>query len=301
MKKFPAKILLFGEYTIIKGSAALALPLSLYEGSWEIATDHQNASKLQQSLPQLLDHLNHLNKSNDLQAKLDLKVFSQDLSKGLYFASTIPGGYGAGSSGALCAAIYQRYQLNPPQEYDLLKLKKALAQIESFFHGASSGIDPLVCFLKTPLHILSKESIFPVDLPGPTEEQPVFFLLNTNTPRKTEPLVNIFLEKCKSEKFTRDCLGPLQSNNDLAISHFLSGDWKKLQKVFRQISQLQLSYFQEMIPEPFQELWSNGLMSEDYHIKLCGAGGGGFLLGLTNNWDHLKQKIQGYDLQKIEW
>ena len=34
MKKYYSKLLLFGEYTIIKGSAGLALPYRAYAGHW---------------------------------------------------------------------------------------------------------------------------------------------------------------------------------------------------------------------------------------------------------------------------
>ena len=73
---------------------------------------------------------------------------------GLYFESSIPQSYGIGSSGALCAAIYARYttELIPPSgsitQKDIKELRHIFSGIESFFHGKSSGIDPLSCYMR---------------------------------------------------------------------------------------------------------------------------------------------------------
>jgi mevalonate kinase len=38
-----------------------------------------------------------------------------------------------------------------------------------------------------------------------------------------------------------------------------------------------------MIPPTFQEIWMRGIYTGMYALKLCGSGGGGMLLGFTNN------------------
>ena len=88
-----------------------------------------------------------------------------DLSKGLYFDSSIPKGYGVGSSGALVAAIYDCYALNKITVLEnltrqkLLKLKSVFSEMESFFHGKSSGLDPLNSYLSLPILISSNNNI----------------------------------------------------------------------------------------------------------------------------------------------
>ena len=52
---------------------------------------------------------------------------------------------------------------------------------------------------------------------------------------------------------------------------------------FKSISTFQYQNMQEMIPKLFQQLWRDGLESDDFSLKLCGAGGGGFILGLTKD------------------
>ena len=59
----------------------------------------------------------------------------------MYFDSSIPQGYGVGSSGALVAAIYDQYALNKITVLEnltkdkLVQLKTVFAAMESFFTG----------------------------------------------------------------------------------------------------------------------------------------------------------------------
>lgn len=291
MPKYPAKLLLFGEYTIIKGAEALAMPLASYSGCWKMARADQKIVELQQDLPKLWKYLMTLDKTEQLLSALDLAAFRQDISEGLYFDSSIPGGYGVGSSGALCAAIYDRYILNPLSG-QVVKLREQVAQIESFFHGASSGIDPLVAYLGSAVHILSSDKLRKAELSIARDQAPVLFLIDTHISRNTAPFVNLFLEKCKEASFRKNGLEPLVEANNQAIATFLNGDWLSLFLHFRQISQLQADHFQEMIPETFKEVWQQGLAGEKFLLKLCGAGGGGFILGITNDWENVQQELK---------
>ena len=40
-----------------------------------------------------------------------------------------------------------------------------------------------------------------------------------------------------------------------------------------------------MIPESFHQLWQKGIETNDYYLKLCGSGGGGFILGFTQDFE----------------
>ncbi len=290
-KEYPAKLLLFGEYTIIKGSQALALPLPLYRGHWARATPSEDATALQQSLPALLDYL----RQQQFQQPLRLDEFAEDLLGGDYFASTIPRGYGAGSSGALCAAIYDRYGPALPPK-DLIALRNDLALMESFFHGSSSGIDPLICYLDQSIRLLGKAKMEVVALPSAKGPLPQFFLLDTQMPRETEPLVKQFLQKCEASVFLDGGLSELIIRNNRAIEQVLAGQWENLFSTWREISQIQQEHFTEMIPPAFQQIWQKGITEQAYLLKLCGAGGGGFLLGITNDWETCRTSLADYTL-----
>ena len=54
-----------------------------------------------------------------------------------------------------------------------------------------------------------------------------------------------------------------------------------------------------MIPDNFKKLWKEGIDSNSYYLKLCGSGGGGFILGFTENLEQAEAKLKGQQLQVI--
>lgn len=296
MKHYSSKILLFGEHTINRGSQALAIPFPVFGGSWQTSKDWSR----QQQLPQLVDYLEDLKKKQDLLCNLDIMALRQKLSEGLYFESNIPVGYGLGSSGALCAAIYDMFCTNKIGRTDILRfgeLRKALAQIESWFHGTSSGTDPLICYLNQPVLLLPNGQVQTVRIPQ--ESKLAFFLLDTKISRSTGPLVQYFLERCTdpvfAEKVTTDLVGYTNS----AIAAFLQAEWEHLFEDVTEISRFQMEHLPGMTPDHFHVVWKKGLQGNLYRLKMCGAGGGGFILGCTQDWAQLQLVLSDYMLQKV--
>ncbi len=281
---FSSKLLLFGEHTILRGSAALALPLPLFSGKWAYTTP-ENAPTLQRNLAEWCQYLAEQQSKGALETELDLARFREDLAAGLYFDSNIPNGYGAGSSGALCAALYASYALQPIECTDAARypeLKRILGQMESFFHGSSSGTDPLIVYLNQPVLLQADGSIQTLEVPDwPNETSEFqFFLLDTGIQRSTAPWVNLFLERCTDAAYLHNIQQELIPLTAQAIAAFRAGDWPGLFKKWSGISALQQVNFAPMIPESFQALWAKGLNCGHFALKLCGAGGGGFLLGM---------------------
>ena len=271
---FCAKILLFGEYGIIKGSKGLAIPFHVFEGELvkNINNNEQN----------LLDQIvNHIKRSKILKKEMNIQALEQDVAAGLVFRSNIPHGYGLGSSGALCAALFAKYSINyqRDKQYDseeLGYLQELLAIIESYYHGTSSGLDPLISFFDRPLLIKSEQELEFVQLPK-LENFGQFYLLDTQTERKTSPLVHQFLKDCSDEKYMKG-ISKFIHLNDKLIKHILELDQEAFQENFRELSRIQYLYFDKMIPTSIKEIWLDGLESKDYFIKFCGAGGGGFFM-----------------------
>ncbi len=48
------------------------------------------------------------------------------------------------------------------------------------------------------------------------------------------------------------------------------------------------------------KLWEKGISDSTYTLKLCGSGGGGFLLGFTRDFEETKKEFHGITLQKVE-
>ncbi|MEO0044045.1 MAG: hypothetical protein RL329_3493 [Bacteroidota bacterium] len=267
----PAKLLLFGEYSVLKGSRALAMPLNAFRGSWKYSVQPH----LQHDLVQLGQYLKEKVENSD--AFLNTDGFLNHLSKGLYFDSNIPRGYGAGSSGAVCAAVYERFGIFKTQ--DIAVLKPIFAQIENYYHGNSSGFDPLISYLKQPVLINSDKTLQTIDLKENTGVK--MFLMDTKYPRKTEPLVQLFLEKCKQTDFNTAISTQVVPAMNETLNAFLQQDNDTFFDNLQELSALQFQYFKDMIPTDFQTIWKDSLNQKEFQLKLCGAGGGGFLLGFA--------------------
>ena len=158
---FYSKILLFGEYGIIEDSKGLSIPYNFFNGALKIAENPNLESEKSNNI--LADFCSYLKQFDELD--LDLISFEKHITKGLYFDSSIPKGYGVGSSGALVAAIYDKYSNNKITVLEnltrekLLVLKSIFSKMESFFHGKSSGLDPLNSYLSIPILIKSKDDL----------------------------------------------------------------------------------------------------------------------------------------------
>lgn len=301
-----AKILLFGEYGIINDAQGLSVPYNYYQGAFkQDAALSGSAQRSNESLRKFFHYLSELQSSGEAIAKLDLAAFEKDLNQNFYFDSSIPEGYGVGSSGALCAAIYDRYAINriDPEEdiskENIQKLKQILGQMESYFHGKSSGLDPLICYLKLPVLIESKDQLGTVQIPAKQEGKGAIFLLNSGQPGETQPMVNIFMEKMKHEGFRKVMKEQFTKYNDACIAAFLKGDTKPLFNNLKQLSNLVFENFSPMIPHSVKELWRQGIETNAYYLKLCGSGGGGFVLGFTPDFDKAQEMLKGYDTEVI--
>ena len=110
---FYSKILLFGEYGIIKDSKGLSIPYNFYNGALKV-DENASAEAIQSnaSLRRFVNYLEQLQKDQPDLVTFNLEVLKIDIERGMYFNSSIPQGYGVGSSGALVAAIYDKYAQN---------------------------------------------------------------------------------------------------------------------------------------------------------------------------------------------
>ncbi|PHN03274.1 mevalonate kinase family protein [Flavilitoribacter nigricans] len=277
MKKYASKLLLFGEYTIINGSRALAIPYERFAGHWAQAAMPDD---------RLLAFAEYLEQQAHLRASLDVPAFRHALNENLFFDSNIPIGYGLGSSGALCAAVYDRFAVAPIGRQEVAQfaaLRQQFALMESHFHGSSSGTDPLICYLGYPVVIRAEGAIDRVDLPNLQDLPFPFFLLDTGLPRSTGPLVNTYLANCEKADYAERISRTLTPEVNALIEAFLTGNWQKVGEGMRTVSVFQYEHFSEMIPSDLRAVWQQGLDSGAYTLKLCGAGGGGFLLGTAKD------------------
>ncbi|MCF7561242.1 mevalonate kinase [Sabulilitoribacter multivorans] len=301
---FYSKILLFGEYGIIKDSKGLSIPYNFYNGA--LKTDEnpsESAIKSNESLKRFVDYLQNID--TDL-VTFDLEALKADVSHGMYFDSSIPQGYGVGSSGALVAAIYDKYAqdkitvLENLTREKLLKLKSIFSEMESFFHGKSSGLDPLNSYLSIPILINSKDNIEATGIPSQQENgKGAVFLIDSGIVGETAPMVSIFMENMKKEGFRKMLKNQFIKHTDACVEDFLTGNIKSLFNNTKQLSKVVLNHFKPMIPKQFHELWKKGIETNDYYLKLCGSGGGGYILGFTEDIEKAKLSLADYKLEVV--
>lgn len=300
---FYAKILLFGEYGIIEDSQGLTLPYSFYKGTLKFSSlDSEFEKKSNGHLIKYSEYLQNLELPEGFE--LNVSEFKTDISKGLFFDSNIPQGYGVGSSGALVAAIFERYSITKyiPENVskDQLKnLKKVFGLMESYFHGRSSGIDPLICYMNLPILIENKESVDKVSIPKSEAGKGAIFLIDSGSIGETGPMVQIFFEKMKTEGFRKTLKEEFIRYNNACIDSFLKKDMNPFFRNLKKLSHWAYEHFRPMIPESIFNVWKKGLDSNAYYLKLCGSGGGGYILGFTKDYDKAEKMLDGFHKEVI--
>ncbi|MDY0088974.1 MAG: mevalonate kinase [Flavobacteriaceae bacterium] len=304
---FYSKILLFGEYGIIKDSKGLSIPYNFYNGALKIEDSFtEENKKSNENLINFVAYLKNLSQKFPELVCFDFENLEKDVENGMYFDSSIPQGYGVGSSGALVAAVYDKYALNKITVLEnltrekLLQLKNIFSEMEAFFHGKSSGLDPLNSYLSIPILINSKDNIEATGIPTQsTEGKGAVFLLDSGVVGETAPMVSIFMENLKDKGFRKMLKNKFIKYTDACVENFLKGDVKSLFSNTKELSKVVFDNFKPMIPEKFHELWKNGIETNDYYLKLCGSGGGGYILGFTEDLEKAKKSLKEHKLEVV--
>lgn len=304
---FYSKILLFGEYGIIQDSKGLSIPYNFYKGALKADENpSEEAKKSNESLVKFVTYLEQLQTEQPDLVTFNIAELQNDVQSGMYFDSSIPQGYGVGSSGALVAAIYDKYANNKITVLEnltrekLLKLKSIFSNMESFFHGKSSGLDPLNSYLSLPILINSKDNIEPTGIPSQSATgKGAVFLLDSGIIGETAPMVNIFMENLKDQGFRKMLKSQFIKYTDSCVENFLQGDIKSLFQNTKELSKVVLNNFKPMIPEQFHQIWQKGIDTNDYYLKLCGSGGGGYILGFTEDLEKAKTSLKDYKLEVV--
>ena len=305
---FYAKILLFGEYGIIKDSKGLAIPFNAFKGALRFKEDTSSeiASSSNSHLKSYAAYLKNQVAEQRLDVSFDFERLDADLEKGMYFDSSIPMGYGVGSSGAIVAAIYDRYAdekvsvLGSLTRDKLLTLKGQFAIMESHFHGTSSGLDPLNSYLSLPILIHAKDHIESTPIPSQNQAgKGAVFLLDSGITGETAPMVQLFMENLKNKQFEEVMREQFVQYTDACIDHFLSGNIRFLFSDLRKLSGVVFDHFKPMIPMNFHDIWKKGLETDTYYLKLCGSGGGGYFLGFTQDLEATKKALDGHQLEVV--
>ena len=308
---FYAKILLFGEYSILCDSMGLSIPFTHFKGELnfhegELGTAPEFVRESNQSLKDFAAHLRELREKGSLLFEIDIDRLDEDIARGLFFESNIPQGYGIGSSGALVASLYSSYAIDPILPAARLGKKKVsqlrniFAQMESYFHGMSSGIDPLNCYISHPLLIEKRDDIKTIGMKQQAEAgKGTIFLVNTGLPGNTGPMVNLFLEQCRDDGYLSNIRNELVPLTESCIKSIVKGDIDRFFYSLKGLSKFFLRHMEPMIPQRFHHLWKHGIETGEYYLKLCGSGGGGYLLGFTEDFEKTNDFFKKQEMELI--
>ena len=301
---FYSKILLFGEYGIIEDSKGLSIPFNFFKGGLRIGDMSELIEK--ESNLNLKKFRDYLLKIEITTVEFDFEKLNLDLNKGMFFDSSIPQGYGVGSSGALVAAFYDRYAINKITVLEnltkskILVLKNIFSTMESFFHGKSSGLDPLNSYLSLPILIHSKNEVETTGIPSQESKgKGAVFLLDSGKSSDTAPMVDLFFKSMKNKNYNKMIQEEFIKTTDNCVDDFLNGNFNSLFKNIKILSKVVLKNFKPMIPENFHNIWAKGIESDEYFLKLCGSGGGGYILGFAKDFKKAQKSLNDFDLEVV--
>ena len=288
--RYYSKVILFGEYSMIFDATALMIPLKRFSAQWQFPQSRNLTASLQSnhSLKRFRDYLAE---NETLSSLLDLASLTKDLNEGLFLASNVPSGYGLGSSGTLVAAVYDRYAIQKTDDY--LQLKTFFGLMESHFHGSSSGIDPLQCYLGQPFKItlegvqLLSDNFLKKDIH--------ICLIDTKIKSNTKPLVNHFKEQRENPDFLNRFQTEYLPCVKTCIDTMISGDNELFFKSLKQLTQGQLQFLCPMITDNTMDLFT---ADYDFHfgVKISGSGGGGYVLGFTDDVPKASNLLKDFEV-----
>jgi len=297
---FNSKFLLFGEYGLIYDAMALSVPFPKFSGFLDFDKDHSHLES-NAEIQKFYEFLKSLDSSQTLHFSFDLERLKNDLGEGLFFNSNIPPQYGLGSSGALVAALFSKYAFPSDLGNNLSPeiLKANFSVLESYFHGKSSGLDPLISYLNKPILVDSKKQICPIEF-DLYKSGLAMALIDTKTTGATGPLVKHFIDLFNLPEFTQAFEDQFIPANNGCIECLLNGDKSNFFLHLEKLVRFQVYHFHEMIPAGFHRVISFA-HCEKVYIKLLGSGGGGYLLAFAESNDVLDQwsKKRGIEILSL--
>jgi mevalonate kinase len=125
------------------------------------------------------------------------------------------------------------------------------------------------------------------------------FLLDSGESSDTAPMVEIFFESMKNKEYSKIIKEDFINTTDNCVDDFLKADFKSLFLNIKKLSKVVLKNFKPMIPEDLHNIWAKGIESNDYFLKLCGSGGGGYILGFSQDFEKAKSALRDYKLEVV--
>ena len=286
----PAKLLLLGEHTVLHGSSALAVPLPRFRAEVHLSDGARPPASDGPTLD-FAAWAAYAKTRPEVADLLDVAAWAADATR-LAVDSDVPVGYGLGSSGAITAQIFRRYACDRTSSVEpSAGVANALRELEGFFHGTSSGLDPLVSLLERAVRVGAggRREALPSSAPSPLAAAGVgaWFLLDSGRPRAGREAIAWFGQRAAEPVWRRETLAQMTTVVDGLVAALTesaaerTGAPERLSAKLRDLSRLQLAHLGPLIPQPAARAWRVLAEADLAYLKLCGAGGGGYFLGFA--------------------
>jgi mevalonate kinase len=267
----PAKWVLTGEHSVLRGAAAIALPhpelhlkLSFEPGGASLEITPREAAEV------IRETLASLPLSREPQGKLEIQ-------------SSIPWGAGLGSSAALCVALTR--WLSGPLHLPRGEWQDFATRLENRFHGKSSGMDVAVILAGQPVRFVRGQKPVPLEV----RRLPHFTFHDTGLRASTCECV------ARVERYVRDhakeagaldeLMGQASRSAEAGLKLYDSGEQDAgLEQVAKAMSgSWQCFEAWGLVPPAARDLQQSLLSQGALAAKLTGAGGGGMVVALWSS------------------
>lgn len=289
-ERYYSKVILFGEYSMIFDATALMVPLKKFSAQWRFAL-HLDAAGGVASNASLQHFADYLATDEELNQTIDIQRFKHNLQHNLFLDSNVPSGYGLGSSGTLVAAVYDGYAKQKTD--DFLTLKRLFGEMESYFHGSSSGIDPLQCYLGRPF-MITPVGVRLLDEGFPKDDIHIC-LIDTKIKSNTKPLVNHFKAQREDPAFLTRFQKDYVPHVKACIVFLVKGDKQLFFNELRQLTKSQLEFLRPMVTDNTLDLFSADY-DFNFGVKISGSGGGGYVLGFTDDVEKAADRLKDFEV-----
>jgi len=276
--RVPAKWVLAGEHSVLRGAAAVALPHP--ELGLSLAYDPQEKVGALLVKPPEANEI-FLELLNSMIENVQTQGLTFSRPKGsVQIESTIPVGAGLGSSAALCVAL-THWVSSFVSLGDREKVELA-TRLEHRFHGKSSGMDVAVISARQPIKYSMAHGIEAMGV----KTLPKFTFHDTGLRSRTSDCVKR-VEKFREEtpelgalvdarmesasRFAIEGLAAFDSGEQTVGLKLLSDAMKQARECF---------YSWELVPGDARRLEESLLREGALAVKLTGAGGGGMVVAL---------------------
>ena len=112
-------------------------------------------------------------------------------------------------------------------------------------------------------------------------------------------MVDVFFKSMENKNYSKMIRNDFIRITDSCVDNFLEGNFKSLFLDIKNLSKVVLENFKPMIPKDFHNIWAKGIESNDYFLKLCGSGGGGYILGFSRDFKKAKSILKDYKLEVV--